>query len=1118
MVTQQISAEDIRGWDSIESIADSLAGRGLNQIDRSEGKVELAFANGDTACVRSIGSNQSPEVALQIDELTQQHRLVFIATRDLARFDLYSKPAAASGLGQATIVHLGFTKSDIAGEAGTTRRLVERLNQIDGYDPGSLYEVFNDEHVIERFATRYQEMVDRIAKIVVADPDVSDQSRRHYSQRLLNRLLYLYLLQQTGVLQAEYLEQKLGPASVAEQNVYEEVYAPLFEGDIPDGDQSDLRPYLESFLFEKTPSEATGEVRPPDSASKANELFTDILKFMADWDWKVGSSYDIRHATSVTPRIIGHALERYINKQNTAAYHTPDRLRYSLVSQALRESLLRRLNEQEDEEYDSLEHLFEADLNDSDQIQHLDAIHSLYVDVLPDFYVVDPAVGSGSFIQEAQSYLADIYDECLQHLRIAQIDGQVDLPGFDTASERAQFSRQLAAHRNLFGVDLNPEATELTRFRLQLTVFQSAGEEPLHDLRTFDYDSDYNFFTGNSLIGFTDGPSDEYGGTQATLSNYSESDISFPELVREYRQIVERDVPDVEDQIKERAAEFEDEMTEAFLKQFTDYVDDEIDADQVSDQITPFHWWIGFPEIMATGGFDAVVSNPPWQDLKKVHSEVPPSSTERSSSAAKATPKDTKVGIDKKRSFFEQEYDLQGRGSLNLSGLFIERAMEIAAPTGVISLLVPGSLFNKHSYESIRQALIEDKELTRVIGFENHGIFPDIHRQYRFGLIEFVNSGTTDTLRARFRQTSLDVLFEDEPSFPVISRALLESYSESLWAFPPVETQRDVEAYETIVQHHSLDSLDGWKIAPMRGIHQTRHADTLFEEPRDYPIYRGRNIYQYTPDSTHYGVESPSYWGVNEDADQASAKETIRDREVRALIRRYSLEWDGDTIEFEDGSTIPVTEVPMPYEEYRIAYRDIATSSNERTVIAAVLPPNVLCVNTLHTIHPYTWRHPTPQIDQATQSTLFQPRYDPKELFCLLGLLNSTPFDFLLRSKIDTHLSDYLITESQAPKPSLGGGIFESIWEDAARLNCYGEQFEQLCNNLGIEAIEDVARRKTVQAGIDAAVFHAYGFDDPDLVWSVLESQPRVQNPRVLDEDYFETVIRQFEDRQGEFR
>jgi len=294
-------------------------------------------------------------------------------------------------------------------------------------------------------------------------------------------------------------------------------------------------------------------------------------------------------------------------------------------------------------------------------------------------------------------------------------------------------------------------------------------------------------------------------------------------------------------------------------------------------------------------------------------------------------------------------------------------------------------------------------------------------------------------------------------------------------------------------------------------------VDTLLEEPGDYPIYRGRNIYQYTHDAAYYDVDPPKYWGVNEGGNQASAKGVIRDREIRTLTHQYPVNTDGNTVTFEDGETIPASDIPMPYEEYRIAYRDIATSSNERTVIATVLPRMFsvsirstrstriaggnrgLCQTLRRKQHSSS--HGTPQRNSSV--------YSESSI--------AHPFDYLLRSKIETHLSDYLITESQAPKPPIESDIVENIWKPAARLNCYGERFQPLRDELDIDVIEEVEARAETQASIDATVFHAYGFEDPEIVWSVLDSLPRVRSPRVLDEAYFDTVINRFEQFRGEF-
>ncbi|MUV61364.1 hypothetical protein GJ634_11850, partial [Halobacterium sp. CBA1126] len=135
-----------------------------------------------------------------------------------------------------------------------------------------------------------------------------------------------------------------------------------------------------------------------------------------------------------------------------------------------------------------------------------------------------------------------------------------------------------------------------------------------------------------------------------------------------------------------------------------------------------------------------------------------------------------------------------------------------------------------------------------------------------------------------------------------------------------------------------------------------------------------------------------------------------------------------------------------------------------------------------------------------------------KELFAGVGLLNSLPFDYLIRTKVDTHIVTYKFKETQVPHLSEGDKWFNQIWKRAARLNCYGEEFEELRERLGgIEPATEIDERRELQAEIDAAAFHAYGLGREETAF-VLEDFHRVQNPRLMDEDYFEMVLEKYDD------
>jgi hypothetical protein len=138
--------------------------------------------------------------------------------------------------------------------------------------------------------------------------------------------------------------------------------------------------------------------------------------------------------------------------------------------------------------------------------------------------------------------------------------------------------------------------------------------------------------------------------------------------------------------------------------------------------------------------------------------------------------------------------------------------------------------------------------------------------------------------------------------------------------------------------------------------------------------------------------------------------------------------------------------------------------------------------------------------------------FTDEELFGALGLLNSLPFDFLIRRKIDNSIPIYSFEETQLPDVSHGDEWFEYIWTRAARLNCYGDEFEEMRERLGgIEPATNETERRELQAEIDAAAMHAYGMQREQAAF-VVEQYHRVQNPRIRDDEYFGLVLEKYDE------
>ena len=166
--------------------------------------------------------------------------------------------------------------------------------------------------------------------------------------------------------------------------------------------------------------------------------------------------------------------------------------------------------------------------------------------------VLDPACGSGSFLLGAYQFLLDWY-------RDRYIEAGTDKPSKEIFQGRGGAWHLTSAEKkrillnNIYGVDIDPQAVEVTKLSLLLKVLEGESQQTLerqlllyHERALPDLAS--NIKCGNSLIG-----PDFYDGQQLTL---------FDEEER-YR-------------------------------------------------INVFDWNAEFPAIMKAGGFDAVIGNPPY--------------------------------------------------------------------------------------------------------------------------------------------------------------------------------------------------------------------------------------------------------------------------------------------------------------------------------------------------------------------------------------------------------------------------------------------------------------------------------------------------------------------------
>ena len=252
--------------------------------------------------------------------------------------------------------------------------------------------------------------------------------------------------------------------------------------------------------------------------------------------------------------------------------------------------------------------------------------------------VLDPACGSGAFLFAALTILEGLYDSCL--VRMQAFVDDLDRSGEKHSPEKFKDFRQTleemndrARHpspryfilksiilNNLYGVDIMEEATEICKLRLflKLVAQVDAGEkiEPLPDI-------DFNIRAGNTLVGFT---------TEAELHHALGNALDFDNAMNAVKERAEqaemayqrfRDV-----QIWHGMESSEFLASKAEVSRRLDALRNELDRYLCGEygirasnreafetwQKThqPFHWFVEFFGILKSGGFDAVIGNPPY--------------------------------------------------------------------------------------------------------------------------------------------------------------------------------------------------------------------------------------------------------------------------------------------------------------------------------------------------------------------------------------------------------------------------------------------------------------------------------------------------------------------------
>ena len=290
------------------------------------------------------------------------------------------------------------------------------------------------------------------------------------------------------------------------------------------------------------------------------------------------------------------------------------------------------------------------------------------------------------------------------------------------------------------------------------------------------------------------------------------------------------------------------------------------------------------------------------------------------------------------------------------------------------------------------------------------------------------------------------------------------------------------------------EAIEGpWQCHLHREFHMTDDA-ALYRPEKEKglrPLVEGKSFHQFV-----YPFSEPRYW-----VDMREARAALLPGRLRAIQSLAN--------EHEINGKVSPDSVKLDYQSYRLAFRDIARNTDERTMIACLLPPNVVCPDTVRLDEVY--------FDSVERGKLAlnQTRLTTGERLCVLALFDSFVVDYHVRQKVGAHVSFFYVYQLPIPRLTRADAAFRPLVERAARLVGTSAEFDDLLREVfGPKATHrthgatDEPTRRTLRAELDALVAQLYALNEEEFT-HILATFPLVsQTVRSQTQQTYSRLLR----------
>jgi hypothetical protein len=543
-----------------------------------------------------------------------------------------------------------------------------------------------------------------------------------------------------------------------------------------------------------------------------------------------------------------------------------------------------------------------------------------------------------------------------------------------------------------------------------------------------------------------------------------------------------------------------------------------------------FHWEVAFPTVWkhlerSQGGFDIVISNPPWERVKlqeiewfavhKAEIAQAPRAVDRKKMIAQLQKNgdalwedytDAKICAETAAKVVRTfgEYPLLSGGDVNLYALFVERAQRLAAPHGIIGLVIPSGIASDKGTSVFFNSVATNGRLKNLFDFENKKVFfPDVDSRFKF--CTFIFGGRERQFTATQCAFFLSKVSErnDPERLFTLSAADFTAVNPNTGTMPIFRSKRDADIttriyqqFPVLVDRRNDEPKFLWPLRYVTMFHMTndshlfKRQDELDDEGF-YPV--GMNVWRRGSDEC-----VPLYEGKMVQAyDHRAASIVVNPENIHrpAQPKPASLE------QHQNPSWLPTPQFWIETQAVKsklgwvLVFKEITAPTNKRTMIAS-LAPAVAFSNKIPLLQP------NQDDDKGVKNYRNQAPL-------LLANLNAFAFDFIVKQKLHAQTLNLYILEQlpfippKAFNQKIGGQkIAEFIREQVLHLTYTAVDMRPFAIDMGYEGatfVWDSEDRRHRLARLDALFFHLYQLDKNEASY-ILEQFPIV---RANDEKVF---------------